>query len=207
MTDAQPERLFAPTLESNRLIYENFDMKNEIHMQFTVDQFNSLIPEVAPTDGTWTKTDIRGLFFSVMMKPSEAKGRRPDSSCMYVAYLKTAPTTPIGLISLCRRTPDIPMDLGYVILPDYQRKGYGSEGSARISRYWKDEFGLKEMCIVTTEDNIASRKLAEFSGYVDGGYVMKEDKRMVAYVLPGMKKLEGQNFPMWGDGEIPEEDC
>ncbi|EHK50224.1 hypothetical protein TRIATDRAFT_44758 [Trichoderma atroviride IMI 206040] len=141
-----------------------------------------------------------------MMKPSEAHGRRPDTPCIYVMYLKDAPATPIGLISFCRRTPDVPMDLGWTVAPDHRRKGYASEASARISRYWKDEFGIKEMCIVTSEDNIPSRKIAESIGYVDGGYVMMEGKKEVAYVLPGMKKFEGQIFPFWGDGEIPEED-
>lgn len=97
------------------------------------------------------------------------------------------------------------MDLGYVFSCDYERKGYVSETSTRIFQYWKDEFSVKETCIVTTEDNIASRKVAEANGLVDGGYVMKGDTKMVAYMLPGMKKLEGQNFPIWGDGEIPEE--
>ncbi|KAH8123833.1 hypothetical protein FP744_10000852 [Trichoderma asperellum] len=206
-TDANTQGLFAPTLESDRLTYAIFDMKNEIHMQFTVDMFNHFMAGTGPTDGAWTKNDIRRLSFSLMMKPSDAHGRRPDTPCMYIPSLKTAPAIPIGIISFCRRTPDIPMDLGYVISPDYQRKGYGLEGSARISRYWKDEFGVKEMCIITTEDNIASRKLAEGNGYLDGGYVMKGDTKMVAYILPGMKKLEGQTFSMWGDGEIPEDDC
>ncbi|KAL6910919.1 acyl-CoA N-acyltransferase, partial [Trichoderma evansii] len=201
MTVSKP--LFAPTLESDRLTYDIFDMKNDTHMQFTVDLFNHFMPGAGPTDGAWTNDDIRSLIFSLMMKPSESHGR-PDTPCWYIPYLKTAPAIPIGLISLCRRTPDIPLDLGYVIIPEHQRKGYGLEGSARISRYWKDEFGLKEICIITTEDNIPSKKLAEGNGYVDGGYVTRGDAKMIAYVLPGMKKLEGQNFPMRGDGKTPE---
>lgn len=204
--DSKPEGLFAPTLESDRLIYTIFDMKNDTHMQFTVDMFNIFMAGAGPTGGAWTKNNVRRLCFSLMMKPSEAQGRRPDAPCIYVMYLKNAVTTPIGLISFCRRTPDVPMDLGYMITPDYQRKGYGSEGSARVSRYWKDEFGHKEICIVTSEDNVPSRKIAESIGYVDGGYVMMEGTKEVAYVLPGMKKLEGQTMPFWGDGEVPEED-
>lgn len=206
VTDAKPEGLFAPTLESERLRYELFDMKNDTHMQFTVDTFNVELAGAGPTDGTWTNYDIRRLCFSLMMKPSEAHGRQPDTSCMYIVYVKDGPATPMGLISFCRRTPEIPMDLGWAIAPDHRRKGYASEAGARISRYWKDEFGIKEMCIVTSEDNIPSRKVAESLNYVDGGYVMMGGNKEVAYVLPGMKKFEGQTFPFWGDGEMPKED-
>ncbi|KAL7924584.1 hypothetical protein ACQKWADRAFT_287031 [Trichoderma austrokoningii] len=206
MTDTKPHGLFAPTLESDRLIYAIFDTKNETHVQFIADLFNVIMAGAGPTDGVWTKNDIRRLFYSLMMKPSDAHGQQPDGACMYIMYLKNEPATPIGLISLCRRTPDIPLDLGYTVSPDHRKKGYASEGSARISRYWKDEFGVKEMCIITSEDNIPSVKIAESTGYVDGGYVMSGDKKMVVYVLPGMKKLEGQAFSFWGDGKAPEED-
>jgi hypothetical protein len=36
---------------------------------------------------------------------------------------------------------------------------------------------------------------------VDGGHVMMSGNKCVVFVLPGMKKLEGQDFPFWGDGE------
>ncbi|KAM0512489.1 hypothetical protein ACHAPE_008812 [Trichoderma viride] len=205
VTDAKPEGLFAPTLESERLRYEIFDMNNDTHMRFSVDTFNLIMAGAGPTNGSWTENDVCRLCFSLMMKPSEAHGRQPDTPCIYITYLKDAPATPIALISFCRRTPDIPMDLGWAVAPDYRKKGYGSEASARISRYWKDEFGVKEMCIITGEDNIPSRKMAESIGYVDGGYIMMEGNREVAYVLPGMKMFEGQICPFWGDGEIPEE--
>lgn len=206
VTDAKPEGLFAPTLESERLRYSILDMKNDTHMQFSADTFNLIMAGTGPTDGNWTKNDVRRLCFSSMMKLSEAHGRRPDTPSIYVVYLKDAPATPMGLVSFCRRTPDVPMDLGWTVSPDHRRKGYGSEAGGRISRYWKDEFGIKEMCIVTSEDNIPSRKIAESIGFIDGGYVMMEGNKKVAYVLPGMKKLEGQTFPFRGDGEIPEED-
>lgn len=175
-------------------------------MQFAVEMFNLMLPGAGPTNGSWAKIDVRRRFYSSMMKPSDAHGRLPDAPCIYVMYLKDEPTTPIGLVSFSRRTLEIPMDLGWAVAPEQRRKGYASEACARISRYWKDEFGIKEICIVTSESNIPSRKIAERIGYVDGGYVMMMGNRFLAYVLPGMKKFEGQNFPFSGDGEVPEEE-
>ncbi|KAL6903948.1 hypothetical protein GGI43DRAFT_432639 [Trichoderma evansii] len=205
MTETRPQGLFAPKLESDRLTYALFDMKNEMHMQFSVDIFNIEAAGIGPTDGAWTTNDARRLWFSWIMKPSDAQGRLLDTPCAYLVHLKNAPATPIGIITLCRRTPDIPLDLGYLISADYQSKGYGSEGSGRISRYWKDEFGLEEICIITGENNIPARKIAEGIDFIEGGYVMMGNTKMVAYVLPGMKKLDGQNFPFWGDGNVLEE--
>jgi hypothetical protein len=198
------EELFAPILESERLIYKIFDMNNDTHMQFAVDNLNNSMAGDSPNGVAWTKNDVRRLCYSLMMKPSDAHGRRPDTPSVYVVYLKNDLATPIGNVSFNRRTPDIPMDLGYSIRPEHRRKGYATEGAARISRYWKEEFGHKEICIITSEDNVPARKIAESIGFVDGGYVLKKGMKRVAYVLPGMKKLEGQTFPFWGDGEIPE---
>lgn len=61
MTVAKP--LFATTLESDRLTYDIFDMKNETHMQFTVDLFNHFMSGAGPTDGAWTKTIFVGSSF------------------------------------------------------------------------------------------------------------------------------------------------
>ena len=204
--ELKPERIFATTLESERLTYALFDFKNQSHVQFITDIFNREMAGAGPTDGNWATKDIRRRKYSVMMKPSDAHGRRPKDPCFYLVYLLRAPERPIGVISFCRRVPDVPMDLGYSIEPEHQNKGYGTEAAERVNRYWRDEFGVKEMVIITEETNVPARKLAEAIGYVEGGYLKMGERKGVTYVLPGMKKMEGQQITFYGDGEVPDED-
>lgn len=197
-----PNPLFAPILDSSRLTLQLWDPDNTSHMAYILSMANTDLLSLAPNGTSWTEQDWRRFAYSVRMKPSDAHSQTPDAACVYIMYLKSGADTPIGCISLCRRVPNIPMDLGYTLEVPYRRKGYGSEAAERVSRYFKDEFGLKEMCIVTGENNLPSIRLARSIGFVDGGYVMfNATTRSVAFVLPGMKTLEGQTFTFWGDGK------
>lgn len=203
-----PERIFAPSLQSQRLTYTLLDVKNQDHLQFIADGFNHDAPGNGPTNGAWTTQDIRRTCYLGMMYPSDANGRRTKDPCTYLFYLATDPDKPIGSVNLHRRSSELPMDLGYFTVPDQRQKGYGAEAVDRVMKYWTDEWGLKEMCIITGESNVASKKLAERVGFVDGGHVtiMNGQRKLPVYVLPGMKKLEGPKFPAGGNGEVPDED-
>ncbi|KAH8883392.1 hypothetical protein GQ53DRAFT_431076 [Thozetella sp. PMI_491] len=205
MTDSKPERLFAPMLHSERLTYTIVQIDSEEDVGFLAQTFNTLFPG-GPTDGRWTSADIRRLCFGTMLKPSDTGRGVPKDPAVYIVHLGSAPGIRMGLFNLCRRTPDVPLDLGFSLLPEYQQQGYGTEAGTRIMKYWTTEFGIKEICIVTGEDNVAAKKLSLKLGFIEGGWVVSGGQKEACYVLPGMAKLEGQDFPFWGDGQQPTED-
>ncbi|ETR96690.1 hypothetical protein M419DRAFT_93557 [Trichoderma reesei RUT C-30] len=140
-----------------------------------------------------------------MPKPSDTHGRLSKDAGIYIVRIGSDPNGPrIGVLNLCRRTPAVPLDLGYMLRPEYRNQRYGTEAVGRVLKYFTDEFGIKEICIVTNEANVPSVKMARRLGLVDGGWVTMNGNRFVVLVLPGMKKLEGQEFPFWGDGEEPQ---
>ncbi|KAL7909050.1 acyl-CoA N-acyltransferase [Trichoderma velutinum] len=203
MATLQAEDIFAPVLHTERLTLTLFDMNDQDDLDFVVMMFNMEMPGGGPTDGNWTGKDIRRLSYSLMLKPSDTHGRVSKGPAIYLVRLGDATGPRIGVINLCRRTPNVPIDLGYMVLPEHRKSGYGTEGATRVLRYITEEFGIKEICLVTDDSNIPSKRIAEKLNMVDGGYVMYGDHRAVVFVLPGMKQLEGQAFTFWGDGEEP----
>ncbi|KAL7933326.1 acyl-CoA N-acyltransferase [Trichoderma chlorosporum] len=203
MATLQSEDLFAPVLHSERLTLTLFNMNDKDDNDFMVMMFNAELPGAGPTDGNWTVKDVRRLSYSVMLKPSDANGRISKDAAIYVARLGDATGPPIGAINLCRRTPNVPLDIGFMIKPEHRKNGYATEAATRVLKYFKDEFGIKEICLVTDETNVPSKKIAGKLGLVDGGYVMYHGEKTLVFVLPGMNKMEGQLLTFWGDGEEP----
>jgi RimJ/RimL family protein N-acetyltransferase len=39
-------------------------------------------------------------------------------------------------------------------------------------RYWQEEFGIREICVLTTLENVASQRIAEHIGLVRKGVVI-----------------------------------
>ncbi|KAL6837950.1 acyl-CoA N-acyltransferase [Trichoderma camerunense] len=201
MGSLQPEDVFAPVLHTERLTLTLFNMNDEDDLDFVVMMFNMEMPGGGPTDGNWTGKDIRRLSYSLMLKPSDAHGRLSKDAAIYLARLGDATGPRIGVINLCRRTPIVPIDIGYMVLPEHRKSGYATEGATRVLRYITEEFGIKEICLVTDDSNVPSKRIAEKLNMVDGGHVMMSGHKCVVFVLPGMKKMEGHDFPFWGDGE------
>lgn len=70
----------------------------------------------------------------------------------------------IGICGLVNRdTLDNP-DIGFAILPNYERKGYTVEAALATLEYAKSELGLEEILGITSEKNIASQNLLEKIG-------------------------------------------
>ncbi|KAL7949489.1 acyl-CoA N-acyltransferase [Trichoderma barbatum] len=203
MATLQPEPLFAPVLHSERLTLTLFNMNDDNDNEFVALLFNTEMPGGGPTDGIWTAKDIRRLSYSVMLKPSDANGRVSTDAAVYLSRIGGVTGSPVGVINLCRRTPNVPLDIGFMVAPEYRRSGYCTEAATRVLRYFTEDFGIKEICLVTDDTNVPAKRIAEKLNMVDGGWVMMGTNKSVVFVLPGMKKLEGQDFPFWGDGEEP----
>lgn len=201
MAPIKPEPLFAPVLHSDRLTLTLYDLNNKDDNDFMFKIFNTVLAGEGPTDGNWTVEDIRRLSYSVMLKSTDTGGRLSNAPAIYTAHIGNSTKSPIGVINLCRRTQNVPLDIGFMILPEYRRQGYCIEAATRVLRYWTEEFGIKEICLVTTETNIPARRVADKLNMIDGGWIFSDDSKCVAYILSGMRRLEGPQTSFWGEGE------
>lgn len=197
MAELTPKSLFAPVLHSANLTYT---LIRGDDFEFFVDLFNSAVP----SEDQFTLSSIRELLINTAPRAHELHGERSKDIAVYIVRLNGEAGERIGEINLTRRASNFPFDIGFAFLPEYRGKGYGTEAATRIMRYWKDEFGINEICGLVSEQNMVSRKLLEKIGLNENGWVVSAGKGpMLFYSLPGMPKQEGREFSF--KGEKPNE--
>ena len=74
---------------------------------------------------------------------------------LYVMRLKTNEQS-IGICGFIQRTYLEHPDLGFAVLPEYERKGYTYEASVDILKYGLKELNLTEIFAITMKENIGS---------------------------------------------------
>ncbi|MCB0516008.1 MAG: GNAT family N-acetyltransferase [Bacteroidetes bacterium] len=67
----------------------------------------------------------------------------------------------IGTCGLYHREGLDGIDIGFALLPQYEKKGYAFEAAAKIKEAAFDVFGIHRLLAITTKDNFASQKLLE----------------------------------------------
>ena len=68
------------------------------------------------------------------------------------------------------------VDIGFALLPEFERKGYALEASIEILRAAKEEFNISKIKGITSKDHYASQKLLEKLGLVLSGTVVLPDE-------------------------------
>lgn len=67
--------------------------------------------------------------------------------------------TPIGMCGLLKRDYLDHPDIGFAILPEYERNGYSYEAAKATLNFAKNNLKLKSILAITTEENIKSKNL------------------------------------------------
>ncbi len=70
----------------------------------------------------------------------------------------------IGTCGLYDRDGLDGVDIGFALLPQYERKGYGYEAAEKILKVGLEELKITSISGITTHDNIASQKLLQKLG-------------------------------------------
>ncbi|WP_340203276.1 GNAT family N-acetyltransferase [Ascidiimonas sp. W6] len=83
--------------------------------------------------------------------------------------------TPIGICGLMKRNELSDPDLGFAILPEYERKGYTLEASKSILEYSKT-LKIDKLLAITTENNEGSKAILLKLGFLFEGVVEFSDK-------------------------------
>ncbi|NBC24653.1 MAG: GNAT family N-acetyltransferase [Bacteroidetes bacterium] len=75
----------------------------------------------------------------------------------------------IGTVGLYDREGFEEIDIGFALLPTYEKKGYAYEASNRIKEAAFYEFGIKALCAITSENNLSSQTLLKKLGLKEVG--------------------------------------
>lgn len=102
----------------------------------------------------------------------------------YTVVLK-ADNAKIGTCGLYDREGLAGVDIGFSLLPEYERKGYGLESSLKIKDLAINTFNLKQINAITNQDNISSQKLLEKLGlkYSKNVKLPNSDEELMFYQL------------------------
>jgi len=71
----------------------------------------------------------------------------------------------IGMCGLVKRPELEDVDLGFALLPKFERKGYAYEASLAVIKFAKTVLKLEQLCAVTIPSNIPSIRLLEKLGF------------------------------------------
>jgi len=85
--------------------------------------------------------------------------------------IRKADNLKIGTCGLYDREGLEVVDIGFALLPAYEGYGYAFEAADKLKQAAFEIFGLKEICAITTKDNLSSGKLLEKLGMTLNGTV------------------------------------
>lgn len=77
---------------------------------------------------------------------------------LYLSELKQD-GTPIGLCGFVRRDTLPDPDIGFALLPQFERQGYAYEAASAAMEYGRAQLGLRRVLAITTLDNQSSGRL------------------------------------------------
>ena len=98
------------------------------------------------------------------------KSYKTNGFGLYVYELKES-NIPIGICGFIKRDYLDSLDIGFALLPEYERKSYTYEISDAVMKFGRETLGLKKVVAITTEDNIASQKLLNKLGFGFKSYI------------------------------------
>jgi RimJ/RimL family protein N-acetyltransferase len=101
------------------------------------------------------------------------------------SVIRKADKCKIGLCGLFDRDGVDGIDIGFAILPEYEKKGYAFESANKLKNVAFNEFGLKEINAITVKDNLSSQKLLNRLGLKLSGTTKlpEDDKELLLYTI------------------------
>ncbi len=81
------------------------------------------------------------------------------------AVEQKADGTAVGICGFVKRDNFEFPDIGFAFLPEYERRGFGSESAGAMLKYGRESLGFETVLAITSQDNDASGKLLEKLGF------------------------------------------
>ncbi|RFN58168.1 GNAT family N-acetyltransferase [Marixanthomonas ophiurae] len=81
------------------------------------------------------------------------------------------------------------VDIGFALLPEFEKKGYGLEAATRIKEAAFSEFGINNMQAYTSKKNISSQRLLEKLGLKQTGttFLPNDEEELFVYSISNTK--------------------
>ncbi|MGB0716228.1 MAG: GNAT family N-acetyltransferase [Phycisphaerae bacterium] len=92
-------------------------------------------------------------------------------------------TRAIGICGLIKRPTLADIDLGFAILPAYERRGYTREASHAILHFARHQLMLQRLLAIATPDNVASHALLHSLGFEEDGAIDSDGDSLVLFAL------------------------
>ncbi|SHI63096.1 Protein N-acetyltransferase, RimJ/RimL family [Arenibacter nanhaiticus] len=91
----------------------------------------------------------------------------------------------IGSCGLYDREGFEGIDIGFALLPPYEKKGYAFEAANKLKKEALDSFGIKEISGITVKNNVASQNLLLRLGLTLSGTTTlpNDDEELLVYKL------------------------
>jgi len=89
----------------------------------------------------------------------------------------------IGSCGLYDREKIEGIDIGFALLPEYERKGYGFEAATKILETARDVFNISKLSAITTTANKASQLLIEKLGMTYKETIKWDHEELMLYVI------------------------
>ena len=94
----------------------------------------------------------------------------------------------VGTCGLYDREGTKGIDIGYALLPAYEKMGYASEATRKLMEVAKNEFEINELSAYTTKDHLASRKLLEKLNFnLKGSLTFPDDDEEILHYQINLK--------------------
>ena len=77
---------------------------------------------------------------------------------MWAVELKET-NAPVGICGFVKRDSLPDTDIGFALLPQYERKSYAFESAAAVMKYGRDVLQIKRVLAITSKDNESSGRL------------------------------------------------
>lgn len=114
------------------------------------------------------------------------KSYRDHGFGLYLVELKDS-GAPVGLCGFVRRDTLPDADIGFSLLPQFEKKGYGFESAAAVLAYGRDVLNFKRVLAITTPDNESSGRLLEKIGFkFDRIIEMPDGERLKLFSTPAV---------------------
>lgn len=92
----------------------------------------------------------------------------------YVVELKDS-SIPIGTCGLYKRSNLGHPDIGYALLPEYEKQGYAFEAASGLLEYAAESWNIRQLYAITAMNNGASIGLLRRLGFKDAGTTRMEN--------------------------------
>lgn len=182
---------FPPILYTERLTLTLVDFSKKADEKEFLDLLETLardILELPPADAAKNAQESIDFYRSYgRLQPKFLGGHTAGGGAIWLVRLgaNSPQGKCIGASYLVQRSV-IP-DQSWILLPGYRGKGYATESSKEVLRYFRDELGLRDLMAVVHPDSPKSPGVATRVGYVlvEGGLKYSDGvTNLLLYALP-----------------------